>query len=428
MALDNQHTVATTAVLEGIGIHSGRESRIAIKPARENSGIVFRRTDLPGRPAVPALLDNVTGTHLGTRLGADGAEVLTVEHVLAALAALQVDNAVLELEGPEPPIVDGSFAPYVQAVRRAGRREQSAKATLIEVSSPVSVDAEAQASYVAVPDDGYRISATIDFAHGAVGRQYGAFSVDADSFQNGLAEARTFGFAADADALHARGLALGASLENTVVLDDEGVLNSELRFGDEFLRHKVGDLVGDLALMGARFRGHVVAERPSHEGNVELARAIRRQHDRAAQAGRIGIRRIMEYLPHRYPMLLVDRIIEFEPRRRIVGLKNVTINEPFFGGHFPEHPVMPGVLVVEAMAQVGGLLLMDSVENPQDKVVYFMSLDNVKWRRPITPGDQVLFEMEMLNLRSRICKMKGKGTVDGQVVAQAEMIARIVDK
>lgn len=428
MAQENQHTVAAVSVVEGVGVHSGAQSRIAIKPAPKNSGIVFRRIDVPGRPEIPAVLENVTGTHLGTRLGVDGVEVLTVEHVLAALAALEVDNVLLELEGPEPPIVDGSFAPYVDAVLGAGRREQDARATLIQLSSPVTLDSEAQASYVAVPDDGYRISATIDFAHEAVGRQYGAFAVDANSFRNGLAEARTFGFAADADALHSQGLALGASLENTVVLDDKGVLNADLRYSDEFLRHKVGDLVGDLALMRGRFRGHVVAERPSHGGNVELARAIRRQHDQAGRTGQIGIRRIMEYLPHRYPMLLVDRIIEFEPRRRIVGLKNVTINEPFFGGHFPEHPVMPGVLVVEAMAQVGGLLLMDSVENPQDKVVYFMSLDNVKWRRPITPGDQVLFELEMVNLRSRICKMRGTGTVDGELVAQAEMIARIVDK
>lgn len=428
MAREKQHTVAKAVALEGIGVHSGLPSRIEIKPAPANSGIVFRRTDLPERPEIPAVLDNVTRTHLGTHLGAGRAEVLTVEHVLAALAALEVDNAVLDLEGPEPPIADGSFAPYVEAVRTAGRRAQEAEATVIELTSPVAVAPGEHGSYVAVPDDGYRISATIDFAHEAVGRQYGAFAVDAGGFQAGLAQARTFGFAADADALHARGLALGASLDNTVVLDDEGVLNSELRFPDEFLRHKVGDLVGDLALMGGRFRGHVVAERPSHGGNVELARAIRRQHDRAGRANSIGIRRIMEYLPHRYPMLLVDRILELEPRRRIVGLKNVTINEPFFGGHFPEHPVMPGVLVVEAMAQVGGLLLMDSVEDPQDKVVYFMSLDNVKWRRPITPGDQVVFELEMLNLRRQTCKMKGTGTVDGQLVAQAEMTARVVDK
>ena len=427
MAHENQHTVAREIELRGIGVHSGRESAIRIKPAPEGTGIVFRRADLPGNPEVPAELEYVTGTDLGTNLGDGGTEVLTVEHVLAAMAALEVDNALLELDGPEPPILDGSFAPYVDAVREAGRQPQDALARVIEVESVVAVENGQDASYVALPHDQYRISATIDFDHGAIGRQYGAFDIDGEQFCDGLAQARTFGFVADAETLRARGLALGASLDNTVVLDDAGVLNAELRFPDEFLRHKVGDLVGDLALIGGRFRGHVVVERPSHRGNVELARALRRHRDRQ-QASRIDIRRIMEYLPHRYPMLLVDRIVEFDPGKRIVGLKNVTINEPFFGGHFPGHPIMPGVLVVEAMGQVGGLLLMDAVDDPENKVVYFMSMSDVKWRRPVTPGDQVLFELEMLNLRRSVCKMRGTGTVDGQVVAEAEMTARIVER
>lgn len=427
MAHENQHTVAREIELRGIGVHSGRESALRIKPAPEGTGIVFRRTDLPGNPEVPAELEYVTGTDLGTDLGDGDAEVLTVEHVLAAMAALEVDNALLELDGPEPPILDGSFAPYVDAVREAGRQRQDALARVIEVESVVAVENGQDSSYVALPHNQYRISATIDFDHGAIGRQYGAFDIDGERFSDGLAQARTFGFVADAETLRARGLALGASLDNTVVLDDAGVLNAELRFPDEFLRHKVGDLVGDLALIGGRFRGHVVVERPSHRGNVELARALRRHRDRQ-QASRIDIRRIMEYLPHRYPMLLVDRIVEFDPGKRIVGLKNVTINEPFFGGHFPGHPIMPGVLVVEAMGQVGGLLLMDAVDDPENKVVYFMSMSDVKWRRPVTPGDQVLFELEMLNLRRRVCKMKGTGTVDGQVVAEAEMTARIVER
>ena len=427
MAHENQHTVARETALQGIGVHSGQESSIRIAPAPEGTGIVFRRMDLPGRPEVPAEVEYVTGTDLGTNLGDGSTEILTVEHVLAALAAMEVDNALLELDGPEPPILDGSFAPYVEAVRQAGRQRQNALAPVIEVESSIAVDNGGDASYVALPHDQYRISATIDFDHGAIGRQYGAFDIDEERFRGGLAQARTFGFMADADALRARGLALGTSLDNTVVLDDDGVLNPELRFPDEFLRHKVGDLVGDLALIGGRFRGHVVVERPSHGGNVQLARVLRRHRDRR-EARRIDIRRIMEYLPHRYPMLLVDRIVEFEPGKRIVGLKNVTINEPFFGGHFPGHPIMPGVLVIEAMGQVGGLLLMDAVDDPENKVVYFMSLSDVKWRRPVTPGDQVLFELEMLNLRRRVCRMKGTGTVDGHVVAEAEMTARIVER
>src|SRR5690606_8296757 len=225
----------------------------------------------------------------------------------------------------------------------------------------------------------------------------------------------------------ARGLALGATLENAIVLDGEGLAAGELRFPDEFVRHKIGDVVGDLALVGKRLRGHVMADRPSHAGNVALARKVEAQSRDGAQPI-VDIQTIMQYLPHRYPMLLVDRIVEFEAGKRIVGIKNVSINEPFFQGHYPGHPIMPGVLIIEAMAQVGGLLLMDAVEDPEEKVVYFMSLDNVKWRRPVTPGDQIRFELEMLQFRRHVCRTRGIGMVDGHVLAEAEMMARIVDR
>ena len=240
--------------------------------------------------------------------------------------------------------------------------------------------------------------------------------------------ARTFGFKADVDALHERGLALGASLENSVVLDDSGVLNDGgLRFDDEYLRHKVGDVIGDLALLGGRLSAHIVAERPSHAGNVALARAIRAKLRRSGPPI-ADITKIMEFLPHRYPMLLVDRIIDLVDGERVVALKNVTINEPFFQGHFPGHPVMPGVLIIEAMAQCGGILLMDRVENPEEKVVYFMTMDNVKFRRPVTPGDTIIFELEVLQFRRGTCRMKGRGLVDGHVVAEAEFMAGVMDK
>lgn len=428
MAHERQHTVAGDVELRGIGVHSGEAATLIVRPAPEASGLVFVRTDIENAPEIPARLDHVTRTELGVALGADGVEVLTVEHVLAALAAVGVDNARLELHGPEVPILDGSFAPYLEALRRVGRAAQSLPAEIIDVPETLSVGTDPEASYVVLPRDGLLISATIEFDHTAIGRQHGAFRIDPDSFARDLAPARTFGFQADAEALQARGLARGASLDNTVVLGNDGVINPDLRFPDEFLRHKVGDIVGDLALLGGRLNGHVVASRPSHSGNVELARAIRDRHDRGLRARTIDVRNIMKHLPHRYPMLLVDRVVEFDPGKRIVGLKNVTINEPFFSGHFPDHPIMPGVLIVEAMGQVGGLLLMDAVESPEDKVVYFMSLDKVKWRRPVIPGDQVLFELTMTSLRRSVCKMKGKGTVDGKVVAEAEMMARIVDR
>ena len=428
MADRSQHTIAREVALEGIGVHTGEPATLRMRPAPPDTGIVFTRTDLPAAPPIPANLEHVTATELGTSVGAGGVDVLTVEHLLAALGALEVDNAVLDLDGPEVPILDGSFAPYFSAIREAGREAQKAEAAIVEVMEPISVEDGRGASYVALPDDGFRISATIEFGHAAIGRQTGRFIIDDQRFAHDLAPARTFGFHADGASLRAQGLARGASLDNTIVLDGDGVMNDGLRYPDEFLRHKVGDIVGDLALLGGRFEGHVVAECPSHRGNIALARAIQAANDRRRRADSIDVTRIMEVLPHRYPFLLVDRVLEFEPGKRIVGLKNVTINEPFFRGHFPDHPIMPGVLIIEAMGQVGGLLLMDSVGDPQDKVVYFMALNNVKWRKPVTPGDQILFEVEMVNLRRSVCKMKGKGMVDGMVVAEAEMMARIVDR
>jgi UDP-3-O-[3-hydroxymyristoyl] N-acetylglucosamine deacetylase/3-hydroxyacyl-[acyl-carrier-protein] dehydratase len=325
--------------------------------------------------------------------------------------------------------VDGSFRPFYQALEQAGLQEQSEAARPITLKGAVTATGPAGASYVAVPAGAFRISATIEFEHPLIGRQHGSYDVTPECFARDLAPARTFGFMHEAEALKSRGLVKGVTLENAIILDDQGVASGELRFADEFVRHKVGDIIGDLGLLGRRVHAHVVAERPSHAGNLEIARAI----DAASKAGNgnqpiVDINRIMQHLPHRYPMLLVDRVIEYEPTRRIVGIKNVTINEPFFQGHYPGHPVMPGVLIIEAMAQVGGLLMMDAIPDIANKVVYFMSLDNVKWRRPVVPGDQLRFELEVLQLRRHVCKMKGAGYVDGQLVAEAEMMARIVDK
>jgi UDP-3-O-[3-hydroxymyristoyl] N-acetylglucosamine deacetylase/3-hydroxyacyl-[acyl-carrier-protein] dehydratase len=374
-----------------VGIHSGTEASVTFRGAEAGTGLRFRRTDLEGQPCVPADLEHVAGTDLGTTLAFGEAKVMTVEHVLAALAALRIDNAIVDVDGPEVPIRDGSSKHYVEALVEARPVEQAAEARVIVVSEPVGISGVDGQSYVATRSDALRISATIDFAHPAIGRQFGSFAVDEDAFRRELAPARTFGFKADAEALRARGLARGASLENTVVLDEKGVMNDGLRFDDEFLRHKIGDIVGDLALLGARVRAHVVAERPSHKGNVALASALRAEQRRTARETVLDAARIMQCLPHRYPMLLVDRVTEIEKGKRIVGLKNVTINEPFFQGHYPGHPIMPGVLIVEAMAQVGGLLLMNDLENADEKVVYFMTMDNVKFRRPVVPGDTLVF-------------------------------------
>jgi UDP-3-O-[3-hydroxymyristoyl] N-acetylglucosamine deacetylase/3-hydroxyacyl-[acyl-carrier-protein] dehydratase len=397
-------------------------------PAEPGSGVRFRRVDLDGRPEVPADVDYVTGTDLGTTLARGDAKILTVEHVLAAVAGLSIDNLIIDVDGGEVPIRDGSFQDYVAALDEAGPVDQEAEADIVTLTGVVQAEGEgASSSYVATPSDCLRISATIDFEHEAIGRRYGSFLVSESGFRSEMASARTFGFKADAEALRARGLALGSSLDNAVVLDDAGVMNDDLRFEDEFLRHKVGDMVGDLALLGARLNAHVVAERPSHAGNIALARAIR-THQRRTGTPVIDTARIMEFLPHRYPMLLVDRIIDFQPGRKVIGLKNVTINEPFFQGHFPGHPIMPGVLLLEAMAQCGGLLLMEEVDDCDNKVVYFMTMDKVKFRRPVTPGDTVIFELEIMQFRRQVCRMAGRGMVDGKVVVESEFMARIMDR
>jgi UDP-3-O-[3-hydroxymyristoyl] N-acetylglucosamine deacetylase/3-hydroxyacyl-[acyl-carrier-protein] dehydratase len=347
---------------------------------------------------------------------------------MAALYAAGIDHAVLDLRGPEPPIMDGSFQRYLEAVSAAGTVELEAPAEVISVRGRLSVTTSGGSSYVVTPADTLRVSATIDFEHQAIGRQHSTFDMTEETFRREIAPARTFGFHQDAEALRARGLAQGTSLDNTIVLDDDGVMNDGLRFDDEFVRHKIGDLIGDLALIGRRVQGHIVSECPSHEGNIKLARTLLKHGQAGSHDLPIEIDRIMEHLPHRYPFLLVDRILEFEPEKRIVGLKNVTISEPYFQGHFPGHAVMPGVLIIEAMAQAGGLLLMDMVSEPENKVVYFMSLDKVKWRKPVIPGDQLIFEVEMLQFRRNVCKLRGVGRVDGKVVAEADMMAGIVDR
>ncbi|MQA88811.1 MAG: bifunctional UDP-3-O-[3-hydroxymyristoyl] N-acetylglucosamine deacetylase/3-hydroxyacyl-ACP dehydratase [Gemmatimonas sp.] len=429
MTTPRQRTIARTVEMEGIGLHTGAPVRMRLLPADVQTGIRFRRTDLDEPAEIPAVVSNVVELDRGTALGVGGARVSTVEHVLSALVGMEIDNVVVELDGPEPPAADGSGRPFAELIAGAGTVEQDAPARILALNQVLTVE-DGDSRYVVSPGERYEISVTIRFDHPCIGRQFTSVELDTETFVRDVAPARTFGFAAEVDSLRARGLARGGSLENAIVLTEDGLHEGvDLRFKDEFARHKVLDLVGDLALLGGRFRGHVMAERPSHRGNVALARGIQAQAEKRALARPIlDVQQIFQYLPHRYPFLLVDRIVEYEERKRIIGLKNVTINEPFFAGHFPGHPIMPGVLIIEAMAQVGGLLLMDAIENPEDKIVYFMALDNVKWRRPVTPGDQIRFEVEVLQIRGRTARMKGEGTVDGQLVAEAEMMARVVDR
>jgi UDP-3-O-[3-hydroxymyristoyl] N-acetylglucosamine deacetylase/3-hydroxyacyl-[acyl-carrier-protein] dehydratase len=421
-----RRTLAGTATVQGVGLHSGARVTARCIGAPSGQGIVFRRVDLPDAPPVPARVSEVQSTDRRTALGNGPGTVQTVEHLLAAAAALEIDDLTVELDGPEPPIGDGSFEPYVTAFRGAGLSEQPGDPLIYRVGAPFELT-EADSSYVVAPCRSLRLTTTIEWPHPLIGRQSGSYEITPQEFTRELASARTFGFLREAEALHARGLALGAALESTLVLSDDGLVGGALRWPDEFVRHKAADILGDLALVGGRVKAHVIATRPSHQGNIALARWLTRTAVREGGVA-MDIGRILDVIPHRYPFLLVDRILEVEGTKRIVGIKNVTINEPFFQGHFPGHPIMPGVLIIEAMAQVGGMLLLGTIEDPDQKVVYFMSLDNVKFRRPVLPGDQLRCELEMLQNRGRTCRMKGVAYVDGNVVAEAEMMARVVDR
>ena len=429
MSPNLRRSVERSASLRGTGLHTGAETEVRFLPAAAAQGIVFRRVDLAGKPEIPARLTEVEAVERRTALGRGENTIHTVEHLLAALAVHEIDDVTIEVTGPELPILDGSVRPYFDAIVEAHPVEIGGVPVVLTVQAPFTVT-EGESSYVVAPAKDYRLTVTIEWPHPLIGRQAGTYEVTPPAFAQELAAARTFGFTSEIADLQAKGLIKGASSASAIVLDDHGVVNGgTLRWPDEFVRHKTADVIGDLALTGARIRAHVIANRPSHRGNIALAWALSRTAKHAGPP-RMDIGRIMDILPHRYPFLLVDRIIEIEGQRRIVGIKNVTINEQFFQGHFPGHPIMPGVLIIEAMAQVGGMLLMHHFEgqNVEDKVVYFMSLDDVKFRRPVVPGDQLRFELEMLQFRGKTCRMKGVGYVDGQVVAEAEMMAMVTDR
>jgi UDP-3-O-[3-hydroxymyristoyl] N-acetylglucosamine deacetylase / 3-hydroxyacyl-[acyl-carrier-protein] dehydratase len=445
-----RQTIARPVTVEGVGLHLGVSCRLTFRPAAAGDGISFVRSDLPGAPRVTARVEHAVLTERRTQLGTGAAALHTVEHVLAAVAGRGVDDLTIEMDGPEPPILDGSAGPFLEALHEAGVVAHGGRLEYLELREPVRV-IDGESVYEAYPADALQLDVTIDFPHPLIGRQCGRFIVTPEGFAHELARARTFGFVREVEMLRSKGLIRGASTANAVVLDDVGLVDTALRWPDEFLRHKAMDCVGDLALAGCRVRARVVAYKPSHRGTVTLVReminsAVRSgsgdASTRSAEPPRpqgsdtrpkiarqeknvLGIEEIMKVLPHRYPFLLVDRILEMEGGKRVVGLKNVTINEPFFEGHFPGHPIMPGVLIIEAMAQVGGMLLLGSLEDPDTKVVYFMSLDNVKFRRPVKPGDQLRFELDLTQIRGMVCKMRGVAKVDGEVVAEADMAAMV---
>jgi len=463
--LKNQRTIKWKTKYSGIGLHTGNQSTITFLPAAPNSGVRFIRTDLPDKPVVMALIDYVADISRGTTLKNGEAVVQTVEHVLAAVAGLQIDNIDIELNANEPPVGDGSAEPFVDVLMNAGFEEQNVPKNFLVVDETVSYkDEERDVEIVALPLDDFRITVMIDFQNPALGSQHtGLFSLE-EEFVKEFARARTFCFLKEVEMLMNQGLIKGGTLDTAVVIVDEelskselqrlqkklgipgdvqlgdnGILNNvNLRFKNEPCRHKLLDLLGDLALVGAPIKAQILSARSGHKANIEFAKKLRTLYEKqqltkkyqvAPKTGVVfDINAIQRILPHRHPFLLVDKIIELDVGKRIVGVKNVTNNESFFQGHFPGHPIMPGVLIIEAMAQVGGILLLNEVENPESKLVYFAGINKAKFKNPVFPGDQILFELKLLNRRLGTYKMHGQAFVDGKLACEAEMTATIVDR
>jgi len=462
---DKQHTLADSITVSGVGLHTGRNTNLTIKPAPENHGYVFQRIDLEGEPKIKADVDYVVSTRRGTTLKYQEAEVHTTEHVLAALYGLEIDNALIQLDGPEIPILDGSSRPFVDAIERVGKKSQSALREYFYLKENLKYEnEEKQAEILAVPDSEYRITVMVDYNSPLLGTQH-ASMYNISEFKTDIASCRTFVFLRELVQLINAGLIKGGDVNNAIVMIDTslsaeekqkiadtfnkpvemlkevgiGILNNlELHFENEPARHKLLDIVGDLALVGAPIKGHILAARPGHASNVEFAKLLKEQIKKQKKEGPkfnlnapalFDINDVTRILPHRYPMLLVDKIIELEKDDYVVGVKNVTRNEEIFNGHFPEEPIMPGVLIIEAMAQTGGFLILAHVDDPTEYATYFMKIDNVKFKQKVIPGDTLVLKLQLLTpIRRGIAHMKGTAYVKDQVVAEGELLAQIAKK
>jgi len=433
-----QHTVGKTAGFSGTSLHTGEKVSIKLHPAPVDHGIKFKRKDLQDEPTIDAKIENLKMVERATTIGEGSVRVHTVEHVLAALSAMGVDNAIVEMDANEPPIGDGSAQPYVDVINRAGVATQDAPRSFFDVRDTMHVESKTGALLVLLPDETFRISCTQAGPNNRF-TQFLSMEITPAIFEREIAPARTFVFYEDVQPLMEKNLIKGGSLENAIVVRGEAVLSKEpLRFADEFVRHKILDIIGDLALVGRPIRGHVVAVKPGHAANADLARALaREQTRRSAMAaprtiptgdGGLDTDEVMQILPHRYPFLMVDRIIGFEADNKITGVKSITINEPFFQGHFPGHPVMPGVMQVEAMAQVASILLY-KLAKTSSRVGYFMSADDVKFRKPVFPGDTIFIHAELTKSRgNRLAKAKCYCVVNDAVVSEGELMFTFLDK
>jgi UDP-3-O-[3-hydroxymyristoyl] N-acetylglucosamine deacetylase/3-hydroxyacyl-[acyl-carrier-protein] dehydratase len=431
-----EHTLASEASLEGTSLHTGEKVTLTLKPAPEGHGFKFRRVDLPDKPFIDADVSKVQTVERATTLAEGAVRVHTVEHVLSALVGLGVDNALIEMDANEPPIGDGSARPYVELIKKAGIQEQSVPRKIWEIREPIHLETGDGSLITIVPDKQFRVSVT---NIGKDGRfvQYFSSVITPEIYEKEIAPARTFTFYEDIKPLLDKGLIKGGSLENAVVVRGDEIMSKEpMRFENEFARHKALDVIGDLMLSGRKFTGHVIAVKPGHGPNTEAARALQKNY--AAMRSMVpplklpeaeavlDIKDILKILPHRYPFLLIDRVTGFSSEMKCTAIKNLTMNEEFFQGHFPGHPVMPGVLQLEAMAQAASILIMRMPDN-QGKIGYFLSADNVKFRKPVVPGDTLFIDAEITKFRRNIGQAVATCSVNGEVVSSADLKFAVMD-
>jgi len=460
---EKQRTLKESIVFNGVGLHTGEAVTMEICPAADNHGYKFQRVDLENQPIIKADVDYVVATDRGTTLEQHGARVYTTEHVLAALYACQVDNALIKINGPEIPIMDGSAILFVNEIERVGFEDQTADRDYFVLNENIPwEDVEKGIEFLAIPDVHYRLTVMVDYNSPVLGTQHASMYQLGD-FKKEIAKCRTFVFLRELEYLASNNLIKGGDLDNAIVLVDRmdvaqeelnrlakllgkdklqitidgiGVLNStKLQYENEPARHKLLDIVGDLALVGKPIKAHILAARPGHSGNVRFAKVLKEQIKKQQNQGRhfdltkdpvYDINDIERILPHRYPFLMVDKIIEIQ-ENSILGVKNITMNEPQFTGHFPGNPVFPGVLQIEAMAQVGGIFALTKVEDPHLYSTYFMKIDNVRFKQKVMPGDTVVFELVLTSpIRRGLVEMSGKAYVNGKVVSEASMLAQII--
>jgi UDP-3-O-[3-hydroxymyristoyl] N-acetylglucosamine deacetylase/3-hydroxyacyl-[acyl-carrier-protein] dehydratase len=433
-----QHTLAGPATLEGTSLHTGQKVTLTLKPAPEGHGFKFRRIDLPDQPFINADVDKVQTVERATTLAEGSVKVHTVEHVISALTGMGVDNALIEMDANEPPIGDGSSRPFVEMIRKAGIVAQPSPRRVWEIRETIHQETADGTLITIVPCKTFKISVT---NVGPDGRftQYFSSEITPEKYEKEVAPARTFVYYEDVKPLLEKGLIKGGSLESAVVIRGDEIMSKEpMRFNNEFARHKALDIIGDLMLSGVRIHGHVIAVKPGHGPNTKMAATLKAEYQRMRSMvpaavsipdgeSVLDIHEVLKILPHRYPFLMVDRIIDCLGENKCTGLKNVTMNEPYFPGHFPGHPIMPGVLQLEAMAQVSSVLMLRKPENV-GKIGYFMSANNVKWRRPVLPGDTLLIETEIIKIRGSIGQTRCRCLVNNEVVSEAELKFALMDR